>query len=162
MGGDYLGKQIVDHFRVPGKKCYTDPGRVRVIEERLAHPAPSLRRPLALAGLRPGGYPPAPPLRQPVELAREVGYGGRAHGYPSLALAVTSKPLPGSLCRPWLSRDLGSGSAVAPWVLGRVDSMPAVPSRRGAQAAISDSVHDHARHKILSCAPCLRVPGTSP
>jgi hypothetical protein len=40
LGGDYLGKQIVEHFRVPEEKGYTDLGRVRVTVERLEGPPP--------------------------------------------------------------------------------------------------------------------------
>lgn len=38
LGGDYLGKQLIAHFRLPEEKGYTDFGRVRVTVERLEEP----------------------------------------------------------------------------------------------------------------------------
>lgn len=38
LDGDYLGKQLVDHFGLPEEKGYTDLGRVRVTVERLDEP----------------------------------------------------------------------------------------------------------------------------
>lgn len=35
LDGEYLGKRLVDHFRLPEEKGYTDLGRVRVTVERL-------------------------------------------------------------------------------------------------------------------------------
>ena len=38
LDGYYLGKQLVEHFRLPEEKGYTDLGRVRVTVERLEGP----------------------------------------------------------------------------------------------------------------------------
>ncbi len=40
LDGEYLGKLLVDHFRLPEEKGYTDLGRVRVTVERLEEPRP--------------------------------------------------------------------------------------------------------------------------
>ncbi len=38
LGGEYLGKLLLDHFRMPEEPGYTDLGRVRVTVERLEEP----------------------------------------------------------------------------------------------------------------------------
>ncbi len=40
LDGEYLGKLLVDHFRLPEEKGYTDLGRVRVTVEWLEEPRP--------------------------------------------------------------------------------------------------------------------------
>jgi hypothetical protein len=40
LDGEYFGKLLVDHFRLPEEKGYTDLGRVRVTVERLEEPRP--------------------------------------------------------------------------------------------------------------------------
>jgi hypothetical protein len=38
LGGEYLGKQLADHYGLPEERGYTDFGRVRVTVERLEEP----------------------------------------------------------------------------------------------------------------------------
>ncbi len=38
LDGDYLGKLLVDHFKMPGEPGYCDLGRVRITVERLVEP----------------------------------------------------------------------------------------------------------------------------
>lgn len=38
LDGDYLGKQVADHFGVPAERGYSDLGRVRITVERLEEP----------------------------------------------------------------------------------------------------------------------------
>lgn len=40
LDGEYLGKLILDHFRLPEEKGYTDLGRVRLTVERLGESEP--------------------------------------------------------------------------------------------------------------------------
>jgi len=40
LDGEYFGKLLVDHFRLPEEKGYKDLGRVRVTVERLEEPRP--------------------------------------------------------------------------------------------------------------------------
>ena len=35
LDGDYLGQRLIDHFRLPSERGYTDLGRVRIVVERL-------------------------------------------------------------------------------------------------------------------------------
>jgi hypothetical protein len=39
LDGEWLGKQLVEHFALPQERGYTDMGRVRVTIERLEEPA---------------------------------------------------------------------------------------------------------------------------
>ncbi len=38
LDGEYLGQTLVDHFRLPEEKGYTDLGRVRITVEQLEDP----------------------------------------------------------------------------------------------------------------------------
>ena len=38
LDGEYLGQKLMDHFRLPEERGYTDLGRVRVTVERLEEP----------------------------------------------------------------------------------------------------------------------------